>query len=92
MTNGARAVWVIEYKGLERLTYSIARTVADGSLVTYRIVEQKGLENLLRRVIQTILELSRVMRRWHTGRLRRNLLWVLAALALAVLALVAWGW
>jgi hypothetical protein len=55
-------------------------------------VEQQGLENLLRGVIQAALNLSRAMQRWHTGQLRRNLLWVLVALAVAMLALVAWGW
>jgi NADH:ubiquinone oxidoreductase subunit 5 (subunit L)/multisubunit Na+/H+ antiporter MnhA subunit len=91
VTNGARAVWAIE-GGLERFTHGIARTVADGSVVTYRMVEQQGLENLLRGVIQAALNLSRAMQRWHTGQLRRNLLWVLVALAVAMLALVAWGW
>lgn len=92
VTNGARAAWVVEYQGLERFVHGIARTVADGSVATYRMVEQQGLENLLHRVIQAALNLSRAMQRWHTGRLRRNTLWVLVALALAMLALVAWGW
>jgi NADH:ubiquinone oxidoreductase subunit 5 (subunit L)/multisubunit Na+/H+ antiporter MnhA subunit len=91
VTNGALAVWAIE-GGLERFTHGIARTVAGGSVVTYRLVEQRGLENLLHRVVQTALKLSRGMQRWHTGRLRRNTLWVLVALAVAMLALVAWGW
>jgi hypothetical protein len=91
VANGALAVRAIE-GGLERFAHGIARTVADGSVVAHRMVEQGGLENLLHRVVQTALNLSRAMQRWHTGQLRRNTLWVLVALAVAMLALVAWGW
>mgnify|MGYP000138425703 CR=1 FL=1 len=59
-----------------------------GARVTRRVVEQEGLEGLLRRAVRTALVLSRGLQRWHTGRLRRNLLWVAASLVLAVLALV----
>ena len=92
VVNGARAAWAVEHRGLENLTHRTARAVVDGALVTYRVVEQEGLEGLLHRGVQVVLTLSRGLQRWHTGRLRHNLMWVSIALALAVLALVVWGW
>jgi NADH:ubiquinone oxidoreductase subunit 5 (subunit L)/multisubunit Na+/H+ antiporter MnhA subunit len=91
VVNGARAAWTVEHKGLEGLTNRTARAVLDGALVAHRAVEQAGLEGLLRRGVRTVLMLSRVLQRWHTGQLRRNLLWVPIALTLAVLALAMLG-
>jgi NADH:ubiquinone oxidoreductase subunit 5 (subunit L)/multisubunit Na+/H+ antiporter MnhA subunit len=86
--SGARATWAVEYRGLEGLVIRTARVVVDGARFAHRVVEQEGLEGLLRRGVQAVLTLSRVLQRWHTGRLRRNLLWVPIVLVLAVLALV----
>jgi len=92
VVNGARAAWAVEHKGLEGLTSLTARAIMDGALVAHRTVEQQGLDGLLRHGVRSVLTLSRVLQRWHTGRLRRNLLWVPIVLALAVLALVLYGW
>jgi hypothetical protein len=92
VVNGARAAWAVEHRGLESLTSLTARAIMDGALVAHRTVEQQGLDGLLRRGVRAVLTLSRVLQRWHTGRLRRNLLWVPIVLALAVLALVLYGW
>ena len=91
VVNSARAAWAVEHKGLESLTSLTARAVMNGALTAHRTVEQQGLDGLLRRGVRAVLTLSRVLQRWHTGRLRRNLLWAPIVLALAVLALVVWG-
>jgi hypothetical protein len=46
----------------------------------------------VRRVVGAALSLGRGMQRWHTGRLRRNLLWVAIGLAAAVVSVVVYGW
>ena len=93
VVDGARLTHsVVEHKGLEGLLRHSVRAVVDGARVTYRVVEQDSLEGLLRRVVQAVLVLGRGLQRWHTGRLRRNLLWMAVSLALAVLALVLYDW
>jgi len=89
VVDGARVTHrVVEHKGLEGLLRRSVQVVVDGARVTHRVVEQDSLEGLLRLVVRAVLVLSRGLQRWHTGRLRRNLLWVAVSLALAVLALV----
>ncbi len=83
---------LVEHKGLDGLLRRSVRTVVDGARLTHRLVEHKGLEGLLRRSVRSVLVLSRGLQRWHTGRLQRNLLWVAVSLALAMLALVLYGW
>jgi hypothetical protein len=51
-----------------------------------------GLEGLMGRVVHAVLASSRWLQRRHTGRLRRNLIWVAASLALAILALILYVW
>ena len=93
VVDGARVTHqVVEHKGLEGLLRRSVQVVVDGARVTYRVVEQDSLEGLLRRVVRAVLVLGRGLQRWHTGRLRRNLLWVVVSLALAVLALVLYDW
>jgi len=82
---------VVEVGILEQIVALVVRVVVDGARLTYRVVEQEGLEGLLRRSVRAVLRLSRGLQRWHTGRLRYNLLWVVVSLALAVLALVLYG-
>jgi hypothetical protein len=77
---------------LEGTTRQIAQTTADGGRLAYRVMEQGGLEGLLRRIVRGVMAGSRWLQRQHTGRLRRNLVWVVASLALAVLALVLYVW
>ena len=86
VVNGARAAWTVEYEGLEGLMNRTARAVVGGASLAHRVVEEGGLEELLRRGGRAVLISSRVLQRWHTGKLRRNLVWLPVALALAVLA------
>ncbi|MEA3407924.1 MAG: proton-conducting transporter membrane subunit [Chloroflexota bacterium] len=89
---GARFTYrVVEQEGLEGLVALFARGAIDGARLTYRVVEQEGLEGLLRRAVQWVLALGRGLQRWHTGRLRHNLLWMAISLALAVLTFVLYG-
>jgi hypothetical protein len=93
VVDGARLTHrLVEHEALDGLLRGSVRTVVDGARSTYRLVEQKGLEGFLRRSVRSVLVLSRGLQRWHTGRLQRNLLWVAVSLALAVLALVLYGW
>ena len=91
VVDGARVAWAVEHRGLEGVINRSARAVVNGAHVAHRIVEQRGLEGILRGAVRTVMALSRALQRWHTGRMRRNLLWVPIALALAVLTLVALG-
>jgi hypothetical protein len=54
--------------------------------------EQRGLEGLLRWTVRAVMAGSRWLQRRHTGRLRRNLIWVAASLVLAVLGLIVYVW
>ena len=82
----------IEGVVLEGTTRQIADATTNGGRLAYRVMEQGGLEGLLRRTVRTVMAGSRWMQRRHTGRLRRNLIWVAASLALAALALILYVW
>jgi hypothetical protein len=69
-----------------------AEAAIGGGRLAYRVLEQEGLEGLLRGAVRSVLAFGGWMQRWHTGRLRRNLLWVAATLALAIVALAFYGW
>ncbi|MDY6875374.1 MAG: proton-conducting transporter membrane subunit [Chloroflexota bacterium] len=90
--DGARLTYrVVEREGLEGFLRGSVRVVVDEARLTYRVVEHEELEGFPRRSVQTVLALGRGLQRWHTGRLRRNLLWVAVSLALMVLTLVLHG-
>jgi hypothetical protein len=82
----------IEGVVLEGTTRQIAQTTAESGRLAYWVMEQGGLEGLLRRIVRTVMAGSRWLQRQHTGRLRCNLVWVVATLALAVLALILYVW
>ncbi|MDY7077145.1 MAG: proton-conducting transporter membrane subunit [Chloroflexota bacterium] len=87
--DGARLTYrIVEREGLEGLLRSSMRVVVDEARLTYSVVEHKELEGFPRRSVQAVLALGRGLQRWHTGRLRRNLLWVAVSLALVMLTLV----
>jgi len=87
LTQAARALHaVVEVGILEQIVTLSVRGVVDGARIAYRFVEQEGLEGLLCRTVRTILALNRMLKRWHTGLLRHNLLWIPISLALAILA------
>ena len=92
VVNGARLAWTVEHSGLEGLVSRTAQTTAAASLGIHRVVERDGLEGLLRNAVRGVLALSRFVQRRHSGRLRRNLLWVPVLLVVAVLVLIRWGW
>ena len=92
VVQGARVARAVEYRGLEGIANRSARAVVNGAHAAHRVVEQEGLEGILRRAVRIVTTLSRIFQRWHTGRLRRNLLWVPITLVLAVLALAVYGW
>jgi len=86
VVNGAHIAHRVE-EGLEGILRRSTRAVVNGAHVTHRVVEHRGLDGLLRRAVRSVLALNRGLQHWHTGRLRRNLLWVAVSLALAVLTL-----
>ena len=83
---------VVEENILDRGTVLVARTVVNGAHLIHRTVEREGLEGVPLRTARTVLALSRWLQRRHTGRLRRNLLWVAASLALVMLVVMLRGW
>ncbi|MFO7918817.1 MAG: proton-conducting transporter membrane subunit [Anaerolineae bacterium] len=92
LVRAARALRaVVEVGMLEGLVALFALGTVEGARFVYRVVEQEGLEGLLRRAVQGVMELARRLRRWHTGRLRYNLLWIAISLILALLVLVMYG-
>ena len=80
---------VVEVGIVERIVALVVRAVVSGARVAHHVVEHDGVEGILRHTVRIV---SRTLQRWHTGRLRRNVLWVPIVLALAVLALVLYGW
>jgi hypothetical protein len=67
-------------------------TEAESRQTASRSPDPAGLEGLMGRVVHAVLASSRWLQRRHTGRLRRNLIWVAASLALAILALILYVW
>jgi hypothetical protein len=90
--SGRLAYRWIEGVALEGTTRQIAQTATDSGRLAYRMMEQGGLEGLLRRIVRTVMVGSRWLQRRHTGRLRRNLVWVAASLVLALVALILYVW
>jgi len=87
----ARVAWVLEHRVLDGVIERSAQALMHGSDATHRILEQHGLEGILRRTVRGITALASQVQRWHTGRLRRNLLWIPIVLAVAIVTLVAAG-
>jgi hypothetical protein len=77
----------VEQGVLEQLLARSVHTIMRSSHFVYRHVEQATLEGALRRAVRGVVGLARIGQRWHTGRLRRNLLWIVVS---ALLALVIW--
>ena len=91
VAGSARAIWIVEHRVLEGIIDRAVQAVMDSASIAYRTIEQEGLEGILRRVVSSALALGQSIQRWHTGQLRRNLLWVPVALALAIVALAVYG-
>jgi hypothetical protein len=91
VTGSASIIWIVEHGILEGIVNRSVQAVMGSADIAHRTIEQEGLEGTLRRAVSTALALGRSIQRWHTGRLRRNLLWVPIVLALAILALAVYG-
>lgn len=78
---------VLEHQVLEGITRWVSEVTVGGGQFAYRVLEQEGLEGLIRGAVRVVLSGGRWLQRQHTGRLRRNLLWVAASLVAAVLGL-----
>jgi len=90
LTRAAQGLRLVVEVGLaEQVTGFVVRPVMGGSRLA-RSLEDDGLEGLLRLIVRSVLALSRALRRWHAGRLRRNVLWIPVALALAVSIAFLW--
>lgn len=74
----------VEVGILERIVTALPQAVMDGAGWLYRVIEQDHLEGLLRNVTQATLSAGHALQRWHTGRLRYNLTWVVIVLTLAL--------
>jgi NADH:ubiquinone oxidoreductase subunit 5 (subunit L)/multisubunit Na+/H+ antiporter MnhA subunit len=92
LIRAARALHaVVEVGMLEGLVALFALGTVEGARFAYRVVEQEGLEGLLNRAVQGVMALARRLRRWHTGRLRYNLLWAVNGLELTELNFDSYG-
>ncbi|HNT77514.1 MAG TPA: proton-conducting transporter membrane subunit [Anaerolineae bacterium] len=76
---------------LERLVAAVPRVLIGGA-ARLQDVEENGLEGALHGTTDGAFAFSRWVQARHTGRLRVNLQWVLAALVLIVAMLVWQGW
>lgn len=76
---------------LEGMLHQTVHGVVRGSEFVYRWVERGALEGVLRKVVRSVCGLAQAGQRWHTGRLRRNLSWIVASAVLAVLVLLFAG-
>jgi formate hydrogenlyase subunit 3/multisubunit Na+/H+ antiporter MnhD subunit len=83
-----RVYALVEQDTLEGGLRQAARAVVEVSDRVYALVEQDTFEGGLRGVVRSTLRLARTLQGWHTGRLRRNLMWIAACAALAVLVLL----
>jgi hypothetical protein len=82
---------LLERHVLEGTLHQAVRVVVRGSEFVYRWVERGALESVLRKVVRSVRGLAQAGQRWHTGRLRRNLLWIVASAILAVVVLLFAG-
>ena len=90
--DGARLAYrLIEQEGLGGNLDLTGRVVLRGSQATSSAMEQT-LTGILQRIVLTTLAACRGLQHWHTGQLRRNLLWVSLCLVVAVLTLLVYHW
>lgn len=78
---------LVEQRLLGGLVSGLTKGVFGASQTAHALVEQGALDGSLRLVARTVRGASARMARWHTGRLRANLLWVMLSLA----ALTIWA-
>jgi hypothetical protein len=89
---GATAIYnVVELGMLERTGEQLADGLATSANQLYNSAERKAMDGLLSLVADVALKGGHRLRRWHVGRLRVNLLWVVLALILAIAAFVIAG-
>jgi len=83
---------VVEEEGAEELQRRAAQALVGGAQVAYRHVEEEGSAGILKPIAQGALAWARTLQRWQTGRLRLNLIWVVASLAVAVVVVGFVDW
>jgi NADH:ubiquinone oxidoreductase subunit 5 (subunit L)/multisubunit Na+/H+ antiporter MnhA subunit len=92
VTKGTRAGLAFEHQGLDVLVRWTAQAVTASARAAHHWMEQEGLEGLLHAAAQAVLRASQALSRQHTGLLRRNIVWMAIALALAAVCLTLWRW
>jgi hypothetical protein len=91
--DSARLLHEIVEEGMLGGTIQLATdTVTESGHTAYRMLEQERLEGGLRRIVRGVLSISGWAQRLHTGRLRRNLLWLAIGLVATVLTVALFGW
>lgn len=78
----------VEVGVFERLVTDIPRAIFNAARWLNRVIERGTLEGALRAVVRAVLAMGHGLQRWHTGRLRANLGWVVVALVLVALVIV----
>jgi hypothetical protein len=88
VTNVSRWLYrIFEQNTLEKSVSSVAGGILAGGRWLYEVIEFASLEGFLRVIKRFIQALSLRLQRWHTGKLRLNLLWVVLCIVAAVLML-----
>ncbi len=80
------------YRLSERDTVELWRATMGTARVFYRVGERDGDTLLIRATARSALAISDWLQRNHTGRLRRNLQWVVLGLIAVVTFVAATGW
>ena len=80
------------YRMSERDTVELWRATMSTARVFYRVGERDGDTLLIRATAGSALSISAWLQRHHTGRLRRNLQWVVLGLIAIVTFVAAAGW
>jgi hypothetical protein len=81
------ASWIytrVEKGAFEDALGTASRVTVAATENVYDVVERRGLEGSLRGVVGGVLAGSARLRRWHTGRLRISLGWLIVCLILAL--------
>jgi len=89
------AIAVAAYRWVEQgllggLLAGLAEGVLWTSRTTHTLVEQGALDGSMRLAVRTARGLSLRLQRWHTGKLRTNLLWGVLSFG-AMMAWAVWG-
>ncbi len=91
VAKGVKFVGFVEHECLDKwLLGSVAQTVSNG-VEAIRFMERECLDQVIHQSVRAVVRAVRIVQRWHTGKLRYNLLWLPAALLLATFLLIIMG-